>query len=169
MDSQLAFLTSTIDSFNSSSLGYVFSRHDYSKEAQNYMQKCEEIFNYFRAVCLNHHNRETLRLRDFLWILKEFKLIDDRLTVSKFLNAFYSGDEAVLEDRCFNLENSIVFLEFFETLILCSQYFTADTSNTTDEGENTNNIALDSTEIKSPTLMKDGEELVTAGLLSTFE
>ena len=100
-------------------------------------------------------------------MLKDLKLINSSLSVSTFLDAVYSEDQAMLEDRCFNLENNVVFLEFFETLLTCSQHFTTESSKTDEENENTKNAVVDAADMKSPTLTKDEEESVNAGL-NTF-
>lgn len=130
-----------------------------------YAKNCEEIFDYFRKSRSSFHAKNTLRIRDFLWILKDFKLINTNLTVSKFLDAFNNEDPSVLEERCFNLENCVVFLEFFETLLECSQHFAADTSEMEDESDSIKNALVDFDETKSIATTKDDDYSIVEGLL----
>ena len=145
-------------------LGNLFNRIEFTKEALKYKTKCEEIFAYFREMTSNYDLRKALRIRDFLWFLKDFKLMNSSLTVKVFLDAVYSCDQKILEERCFNLNDSIVFLEFFEALLYCSRHFRSESSKIEDQSENLKNSAMDVNGIKSPSLTKDDDESITAGL-----
>ena len=133
-----------------------------------YMEKCGEIFQFFRNMKGNNDTRKALRIRDFLWMLKDFKLINSSLTVKKFLDAVYSDDQQKLEERCFNLDNSVVFLEFYEALLQCSQHFKSETLKSEDESESVKNTMIETVDFKSPSLTKDDEESINAGLNSNI-
>lgn len=128
--------------------------------------KCEEVFAYFREMTCNYDLRKALRIRDFLWLLKDFKLMNSSLTVKIFLDAVYSCDQKILEERCFNLNYSIVFLEFFEALLYCGRYFKPEPTKSEDQSEHLRNSVMDINGIKSPSLTKDDDESITAGLFT---
>ena len=97
-------------------------------------------------------------------MLKDFKLFNQDLTVSRFLDIVYCEDQLALEDRAFNLENEVVFLEFFEALLQCSQAFRCETKTIQPRPSILSNgqeqvIFSPTTEVKSPTLTKADDVL----------
>jgi len=142
--------------------GSLFQKPELTVEALKYQKKCEDIFMHCRKVINKHDMKKGLRIRDFLWLLKDLKLINSSLTVKKFLDAIYKDDQAMLEERCFNLNNSIVFLEFFETLLDCSQHFRSESSKTEEEREHMKNTTIENAEGKSSNLTKLDDETMNA-------
>ena len=120
---------------------------------------------HYRKVINKGDMKKGLRIRDFLWLLKDLKLINSSLTVKKFLDAIYKDDQAVLEERCFNLDNSIVFLEFFEALLDCSQHFRSESSKTEEEREHKKCATIENGGGKSSNVTKLDDEAMNAGLI----
>ena len=97
-------------------------------------------------------------------MLKDFRLFNQDLTVSKFLDIVYSEDQAALEDRAFNLENEVVFLEFFEALLQCSQAYRCEAKTIQPRTSIFSNgqeqvIVSPTIELKSPTLTRADDVL----------
>ena len=135
------------------------------KEADKYIEKCDEVFHYFRPAANKHNVERSLRIREFLWMLKDFKLLNSNLNVSKFLDIVYSEDQQALEERSFNLDDEIVFLEFFETLLQCGQIFNvgSEAEEKRELSGRTQNLSSTLTEIKSPVSIKDEDESTIIG------
>ncbi len=103
--------------------GSVFSDVDKTKEAMKYIDTCNDVFLYFATTTAKHGMvNKSMSMRRFLLMLKELKLLNRALSARKFIELLHAENLSVLEDRCYNLDNEIVFLEFFETLVDCAQY-----------------------------------------------
>eukprot|EP00795_Rhopilema_esculentum_P001293 gene1293-15680_t len=140
--------------------GHIFSTYEKMKEADKYIEKCDEVFHYFRPAANKQNAERSLRIREFLWMLKDFKLLNSNLNVSKFLDLVYSEDQQALEERSFNLDDEIVFLEFFETLLQCGQIFNigSEVEEKRELSGRTQNLSSTVTDMKSPVSIKDEDE-----------
>ncbi|XP_021267280.1 radial spoke head 10 homolog B2 isoform X2 [Numida meleagris] len=97
--------------------GFLFSEQRRAVFAMRYIDKCWEIY---RAFC--HQNTRppfepTMKMREFLWMLNDFKLLSKQLTASRLVEILFK-DGPSLDDS--NLEQELVFLEFVEALLHCA-------------------------------------------------
>eukprot|EP00794_Sanderia_malayensis_P019213 gene19213-21137_t len=158
--------------------GSVFADLDKTKEAMKYIDRCNDVFVYFsndsrhRSRTNNsttHAKSCCMRMRDFLLILKDLKLLNSNLSARKFIEILHCENQRVLEDHSYNLETEIVFLEFFETLVDCAEYFTLPEKlphdlkgsmlSSLSSGRRTDNVQnILSLDVKSPTAIARSEE-----------
>ncbi|XP_054877109.1 radial spoke head 10 homolog B [Poeciliopsis prolifica] len=100
--------------------GILFSQPDVTAEALKYLNKCWEIFQYFCRIYSAHSDQTCMTCRHLLWIFKDLRLFDQRLTTTKLL-------EILIAENCLSstwpsrVELEIVFLEFFEVLLDCAE------------------------------------------------
>nr|XP_031361993.1 radial spoke head 10 homolog B [Lonchura striata domestica]XP_031361994.1 radial spoke head 10 homolog B [Lonchura striata domestica] len=99
--------------------GILYSDEEFTSFAMSYHEKCWEIYGDFCRPCPRSPFEPTLKLRQFLWMLDDLKLLNEQLTAPRVLGilvkvACLPGIYAV------NLELEMVFLEFFEALLECA-------------------------------------------------
>ncbi|XP_065589029.1 radial spoke head 10 homolog B [Cyrtonyx montezumae] len=100
--------------------GLLFSEQHRAAFAMRYMDKCWEIY---RAFC--HQNTRppfepTMKTRQFLWMLNDFKLLSKQLTASRVVEILFRDGPSLCDSSSTNLEQELVFLEFVEALLHCA-------------------------------------------------
>ncbi|KAM6423907.1 radial spoke head 10 homolog B isoform 1-T1 [Liasis olivaceus] len=106
--------------------GILFSDRQQAVYALSYIDKCWEIFQAFcrpRAVA---PYEPTMKMRDFIWMLKDLRLISNQLTATKVVNILAKDSPCVSDGESTNLECELVFLEFFEALVDCALIYVTD-------------------------------------------
>uniref|UniRef100_A0A8C3MBL9 Uncharacterized protein n=1 Tax=Geospiza parvula TaxID=87175 RepID=A0A8C3MBL9_GEOPR len=68
--------------------GLLYSGGEFSSFAMNYLEKCWEIYEDFCRPCPRPPFDSTVKLRQFLWMLDDFKLLSERLTAPRVLEIF---------------------------------------------------------------------------------
>ncbi|NXJ08347.1 R10B2 protein, partial [Odontophorus gujanensis] len=100
--------------------GLLFSEQHRAAFAMRYIDKCWEIY---RAFC--HQNTRppfepTMKMRQFLWMLNDFKLLSKQLTASGLVEILFREGPSLCDSSSTNLEQELVFLEFVEALLHCA-------------------------------------------------
>ncbi|XP_051635445.1 radial spoke head 10 homolog B-like isoform X2 [Manacus candei] len=100
--------------------GILFSEERHAVFAMNYIYKCWEIYRAFCSPNLNPPFEPTMKIRQFVWMLDELKLLNKQLTVSKLVKIFVKVGASPPGRTGINMELELVFLEFFEALLECA-------------------------------------------------
>ncbi|XP_030814092.1 radial spoke head 10 homolog B2-like [Camarhynchus parvulus] len=106
--------------------GLLYSGGEFSSFAMNYLEKCWEIYEDFCRPCPRPPFDSTVKLRQFLWMLDDFKLLSERLTAPRVLEIFVKVGASVPDIDGINLELEMVFLEFFEALLECALVYVTE-------------------------------------------
>ncbi|XP_038618729.1 radial spoke head 10 homolog B2-like [Tachyglossus aculeatus] len=100
--------------------GNLFCEQQRAVYSVTYIEKCWDIYTaYCRRRPLPPYE-PSMKMRHFLWMLKDFKIIDKQLTAKKFVEILAEDNPDVYDGLDSTLELEIVFLEFFEALISCA-------------------------------------------------
>ncbi|KAM7038646.1 radial spoke head 10 homolog B isoform 1-T2 [Acridotheres tristis] len=107
--------------------GILYSSEEFTSSVKSYMEKCWEIHGDFCRPCPRPPFEPTMKLRQFLWMLDDFKLLSEQLTAARVLGIFVKVGASLPDIHGDNLELEMVFLEFFEALLECALvYVTKD-------------------------------------------
>ncbi|XP_022598078.1 radial spoke head 10 homolog B-like [Seriola dumerili] len=100
--------------------GFLFGEPHLSVAAGNYMKRCWEVYQVYCSVHAALGDDQTMTYRHMLWMFKDLRLLDDKLTTARLLKIITAEcrDPNNLSS-CLNLE--ITFLEFFEVLLGCAE------------------------------------------------
>ncbi|XP_070270444.1 radial spoke head 10 homolog B [Myotis yumanensis] len=97
--------------------GSLFSGQLRSLYSMNYIDMCWEIYMAYCRPSTAPPHEPTMKMRHFLWMLKDFKMINKELTSTKFVEVIAEDNPFVYDGIDSNLELELVFLEFFEALL----------------------------------------------------
>ncbi|GAB0196609.1 radial spoke head 10 B-like [Grus japonensis] len=107
--------------------GILFSEERRTIFAMSYINKCWEIYRAFCRPSTRPPFELTMKMRNFLWMLNDFKLLSKQLTASRLVEILVKGGPSLHDSSSANLEQELVFLEFVEALLDCaSVYVTSD-------------------------------------------
>ncbi|XP_058671751.1 radial spoke head 10 homolog B-like [Ammospiza nelsoni] len=106
--------------------GILYSGGEFSSFAMNYLEKCWEIYGDFCRPCPRPPFDSTVKLRQFLWMLDDFKLLSEQLTAPIVLEILVKVGASVPDIYGVNLELEMVFLEFFESLLECALVYVTE-------------------------------------------
>ncbi|XP_051488057.1 radial spoke head 10 homolog B-like isoform X1 [Apus apus] len=107
--------------------GILFSDERCTALAMSYIDKCWEIHKSLRRPRTKPPFEPTMKMRDFLWMLKDFKLLSKQLTASRVVEILVKDVPSLQDSSTINLEQELVFLEFVEALLGCALvYVTSD-------------------------------------------
>ncbi|NXG59971.1 R10B2 protein, partial [Hemiprocne comata] len=107
--------------------GILFSEEQCTVLAMSYIDKCWEIYKTFRRPRTKPPFEPTMKMRHFLWMLKDFKLLSKQLTASRVVEILVKDGPSLHDSSTVNLEQELVFLEFVEALLGCALvYVTSD-------------------------------------------
>ncbi|NXA38520.1 R10B2 protein, partial [Eudromia elegans] len=104
--------------------GILFSESAFC--AMNYVDKCWEIYRAFCKPSTKPPFEPTMKMRHFLWMLKDFKLLNKELTASRLVEILFKDYPSLHDGDNSNLEQELVFLEFFEALLDCALVYVTD-------------------------------------------
>ncbi|XP_054970895.1 radial spoke head 10 homolog B isoform X3 [Pan paniscus] len=97
--------------------GNLFCEQQRTLYSMSYMNKCWEIYlAYCRRSAAPPHE-PTMKMRHFLWMLKDFKMINKELTAATFMEVIAEDNPFIYDGIDSNFEPELVFLEFFEALL----------------------------------------------------
>ncbi|KAK3777550.1 hypothetical protein RRG08_021670, partial [Elysia crispata] len=92
-----------------------------------HMDQAYEIYQGISTPRKRPPKEPTLKMRDFLFLLKDLNLINQDLTASATIGVMASDNPEVADGKgSFNLELEMTFLEFFEALVGCSEVFVTE-------------------------------------------
>nr|XP_013806363.1 PREDICTED: radial spoke head 10 homolog B2-like [Apteryx mantelli mantelli] len=95
--------------------------------AMSYVDKCWEIYRAFCRPSTKPPFEPTMKMRHFLWMLKDFKLLSKQLTAARLVEILVKDHPFLCDGNNSNLEQELVFLEFVEALLDCALvYVTSD-------------------------------------------
>ncbi|PIK56756.1 putative radial spoke head 10-like B [Apostichopus japonicus] len=94
--------------------------------ALGYMDKCWQVYKSICTPSKFPPHDHTLKMRDFLFMLKDYRLINERLTSRRILEVLSADDPAAYDSETCNLELEMTFLDFFESLIGCAMIFVTE-------------------------------------------
>ncbi|XP_004691715.1 PREDICTED: radial spoke head 10 homolog B [Condylura cristata] len=97
--------------------GNLFSGQQQTLYSMNYVDKCWEIYTAYCRPNTAPPHEPTMNMRHFLWMLKDFKMINKELTATKFVEVVAEDNPFIHDGIDSNLELELVFLEFFEALL----------------------------------------------------
>nr|XP_009492073.1 PREDICTED: radial spoke head 10 homolog B2-like [Pelecanus crispus] len=107
--------------------GILFSEERCTVFAMSYINKCWEIYRAFRRPSTRPPFEPTMKMRHFLWMLNDFKLLSKQLTASRLVEILLKDGPSPHDSSSTNLEQELVFLEFVEALLDCALvYVTSD-------------------------------------------
>ncbi|XP_050761667.1 radial spoke head 10 homolog B2-like [Gymnogyps californianus] len=107
--------------------GILFSEERCTVFAMSYIDKCWEIHRAFRRPSTRPPFEPTMKMRHFLWMLNDFKLLSKQLTASRLVEILVKDGPSLHDSSSTNLELELVFLEFVEALLDCALvYVTSD-------------------------------------------
>ncbi|KAM6078004.1 radial spoke head 10 homolog B isoform 1-T2 [Theristicus caerulescens] len=107
--------------------GILFSEERCTDFAMGYIDKCWEIYRAFCRPSTRPPFEPTMKMRHFLWMLNDFKLLSKQLTASRLVEILVKDGPSLRDSSSTNLEQELVFLEFVEALLDCaSVYVTSD-------------------------------------------
>ncbi|NXN95560.1 R10B2 protein, partial [Rhinopomastus cyanomelas] len=108
--------------------GILFSEERCTHFALSYIDKCWEMYRDFCRPSTRPPFEPTMKMRHFLWMLKDFKLLGKRLSASRLVEILFKDSPCLHDSSSHNLELELVFLEFVEALLQCALvYVTSDT------------------------------------------
>ncbi|NXC54242.1 R10B2 protein, partial [Aleadryas rufinucha] len=108
--------------------GLLFYDEKFTLFAMSYIDKCWEIYRDFCRPSPRAPFEPIVKMRQFLWMLADFKLISEQLTASRVVGIFVKVGACLPRITGINLDMEMVFLEFFEALLECAVvYVTEDT------------------------------------------
>ncbi|XP_010717995.1 radial spoke head 10 homolog B-like [Meleagris gallopavo] len=117
--------------------GFLFSERHRAVFAMRYIDKCWEIHRAFCRQNTRPPFEPTMKMRQFLWMLNDFKLLGKQLTASRLVEILFKDGPSLHDSSSSNLEQELVFLEFVEALLHCALvYVTSDTIKEQVDGDN---------------------------------
>ncbi|XP_035299042.1 radial spoke head 10 homolog B isoform X2 [Cricetulus griseus] len=100
--------------------GHLFSEQQRTLYSMNYIDKCWEIYTTYCRQNEAPPYELTMKMRYFLWMLKDFRMINKDLTATKFMTVITEDNPFMYDGTDSNFELELVFLEFFEALLCFS-------------------------------------------------
>ncbi|XP_074640296.1 radial spoke head 10 homolog B-like [Tubulanus polymorphus] len=100
------------------------------RRAVNALVHVDQAYEVYKSLCTptkRNPNEKTLNMRQFLFMLKDYKLINEDLTAKAIVNTLATDDCSIKDgEGAINLELEMTFLEFFEGLVGCAQVFVTE-------------------------------------------
>ncbi|XP_035745159.1 LOW QUALITY PROTEIN: radial spoke head 10 homolog B2 [Egretta garzetta] len=107
--------------------GILFSEERCTVFAMSYIDKCWEVYRAFCRPSTRPPFEPTMKMRHFLWMLNDFKLLSKQLSASRLVEILVEDGPSLHDSSNTNLEQELVFLEFVEALLDCALvYVTPD-------------------------------------------
>ncbi|XP_038395398.1 radial spoke head 10 homolog B isoform X5 [Canis lupus familiaris] len=97
--------------------GNLFSGQQRTLYSMNYIDKTWEIYTLYCRPHTAPPHEPSMKMRHFLWMLKDFKMINKELTATKFVEVIAEDNPFIHDGVDSNFELELVFLEFFEALL----------------------------------------------------
>jgi hypothetical protein len=107
--------------------GYLYRETRRTVNALVHLEDTLAVYNGLLTPRKRQPADSSLTMRQFLLALKDMNLIDKNLTAKLVIDILSSDDPKVSDDHgSVNLELEMCFLEFFEALIGCAQYYVTE-------------------------------------------
>ncbi|NXH93740.1 R10B2 protein, partial [Pachycephala philippinensis] len=132
--------------------GLLFYDKRFTVFAESYIDKCWKIYRDFCRPRSRPPFEPVVKMREFLWMLADFKLLSEQLTVSRVVGIFVKVGACLPGISGFNLDLEMVFLEFFEALLECALvYVTEDMILEKEAQDNQKRSSVDIKELSKKT------------------
>ncbi|XP_054439430.1 radial spoke head 10 homolog B-like [Pteronotus mesoamericanus] len=106
--------------------GHLFSEQQQTLYSMNYVDMTWEVYRaHCRPSAVPPHEL-TMKVRHFLWMLEDFKMINKELTATKFVEVIAEDNPFMNDGIDSNFELELVFLEFFEALLSFAFIYVTD-------------------------------------------
>ncbi|KAM6054398.1 radial spoke head 10 homolog B [Chlamydotis macqueenii] len=107
--------------------GLLFSEEQCTVFVMSYIDKCWEIYRAFCRPSTRPPFESTMKMKHFLWMLNDFKLLSKQLTAPRVVEILVKDGPSLDDSSSANMEQELVFLEFVEALLGCALvYVTSD-------------------------------------------
>ncbi|NXE19656.1 R10B2 protein, partial [Ardeotis kori] len=108
--------------------GLLFSEEQCTVFVMSCIDKCWEIYRAFCRPSARPPFESTMKMKHFLWMLNDFKLLSKQLTAPRLVEILVKDGPSLDDNSSTNMEQELVFLEFVEALLGCALvYVTSDT------------------------------------------
>ncbi|XP_042778474.1 radial spoke head 10 homolog B isoform X2 [Panthera leo] len=97
--------------------GNLFSGQQRTLYSISHINKSWEIYTVYCRPHAAPPHEPSMKVRHFLWMLKDFKMINKELTPAKFVEVIAEDNPFMHDGIDSNFELELVFLEFFEALL----------------------------------------------------
>ncbi|XP_046357024.1 radial spoke head 10 homolog B-like [Haliotis rufescens] len=101
-----------------------------TRRSVNALVHMDQAYEVYQSVCKHRvakPKEPALKMRQFLFMTQDLKLINSDLTPQAILEVLASDDPKVADgEGCYNLELEMTFLEFFEALVGCAQVYVTE-------------------------------------------
>ncbi|KAK3611960.1 hypothetical protein CHS0354_011618 [Potamilus streckersoni] len=101
-----------------------------TRRAVNALVHLDQSYEIYQSLCTARKyppQEQALKMRQFLFMIKDLKLINNDLTARHVIDILAEDDPNVADgEGCYNLELEMTFLEFFEALIGCAEVFVTE-------------------------------------------
>ncbi|KAM8764578.1 radial spoke head 10 homolog B [Rhynchonycteris naso] len=97
--------------------GNLFSERQLTLYFLNYSDMCWQVYTAYCRPNVEPPHELTMKMRHFLWMLRDFKMINKELTATRFVEVIAEDSPFVYDGIDYNCELELVFLEFFEALL----------------------------------------------------
>ncbi|XP_058566328.1 radial spoke head 10 homolog B-like isoform X3 [Neofelis nebulosa] len=97
--------------------GNLFSGQQRTLYSISHINKSWEIYTVYCRPHAALPHEPSMKVRHFLWMLKDFKMINKELTPAKFVEVIAEDNPLMHDGIDSNFELELVFLEFFEALL----------------------------------------------------
>nr|XP_054772682.1 LOW QUALITY PROTEIN: radial spoke head 10 homolog B-like [Lytechinus pictus] len=94
--------------------------------ALGYMDRCYEVYQDISKPSMYKPYDSVLKMREFLYTMNEYSLVNDNLTARRILEILSCDDPAAYDSKDCNLELEMTFLDFFEAVIGCAMYYVTE-------------------------------------------
>ncbi|KAJ7410751.1 hypothetical protein WISP_106457 [Willisornis vidua] len=123
--------------------GILFSEERCTGFAMSYIDKCWEIYKAFLRPAARPPFEPTMKMRHFVWMLDDFKLLNKQLTASRLVEILVKIGASPHDGSGVDLDLELVFLEFFEALLECAVvYITHDMAKEQTARDNQNKTSF---------------------------
>ncbi|CAH8649768.1 unnamed protein product [Schistosoma intercalatum] len=124
-DALLCLLTQAIISNACKLSGVIYQDNEKSKEIHVFLQPLYQAYKFLVRIKRKfqksiHPPPYTMTVRNFLYILKDFNLLNRKLTVKDVLEAVCKCNPVVGTIEEYNSDAELTFFDFFEALIHCT-------------------------------------------------
>ncbi|CAH1773311.1 unnamed protein product, partial [Owenia fusiformis] len=107
--------------------GYIYGETRRAVNALVHMDQAYEVYKALLSKRKVTPYDPTMRMREFLYMVKDYKLINADLTARAILEILSVDDHAVMDpEEAVNMDLEMTFLEFFEGLAGCAEVFVTE-------------------------------------------
>ncbi|XP_063284939.1 radial spoke head 10 homolog B [Pelobates fuscus] len=106
--------------------GFLFSVPQKTPHAMCYFERCWDIYRIYCQPNAAAPHEPTMKMRQFIWLMNDFKITGKVLTVTQLVHILGSDDPNVRSSNEINLELELTILEFFEALLGCAMLIVTD-------------------------------------------